>query len=355
MRLLLVASPVGSLHSGQVGGVGLDIFNIAQEMQLRGHELQVVAPYGSRIESISVKEIEGNFQPLAPNQNSTAPVIIPPNAVLSNMWEYARRVQGNYDLLINFAYDWLPFYLAPFFHRPVLHRVNMGSWTLIMDRAIEQVAFLCPGTLGALTRSQAATFSVAKQFRCLGAGLDINKYEFCAEPGDSLAWVARISPEKGLEDAVAAAEETGVTLKIFGYIQNQDYWQQVRQDYPQAQIKYMGFLPTEQLQKELGKCRGLLMTHHWVEAFGMVAIEALACGVPVITYNRGGPGEIIKDGETGILVEQAQVEGLVKAIQNVDTLERKACRQQVEAEYSLEVFGDRLEQWFQDVPNSAHG
>ncbi len=351
MRLLLVASPVGSLHSGQVGGVGLDIFNIVKALQMRGHELQVVAPYGSQIESVPVKEIEGNFQPLAPNQNSTAPIVIPPNAVLSNMWEYARRVQTDYDLIINFAYDWLPFYLSPFFKRPVLHRINMGSWTLIMDRAIEQVAFLRPGTLGALTQSQAATFSVAKQLRCLGAGLDISKYDFCSEPGDSFAWVARISPEKGLEDAVAAAEQAGVNLKIFGYIQNQEYWQQVRQDYPHAPIEYVGFLPTKQLQKELGKCRGLLMSHHWVEAFGMVAIEALACGVPVIAYRRGGPGEIIRDGETGILVEPGQIDGLVQAINKIDSLERRACRQQVEEEYSLEVFGDRLEQWFQDVLN----
>lgn len=82
-------------------------------------------------------------------------------------------------------------------------------------------------------------------------------------------------------------------------MQDEAYWQQICRDFPDAPIEYVGFLNTEELQQELGKCRALLMTPRWLEAFGNVAIEALACGVPVIAYARGGPAEIIKDGKTG--------------------------------------------------------
>ena len=124
------------------------------------------------------------------------------------------------------------------------------------------------------------------------------------------------------------------------------YWQQIQQQYAAAPIFYEGFLPTDQLQKALGKCQALLMTPHWIEAFGNVAIEALACGVPVIAYRRGGPAEIVQNGKTGWLVEPDSVAGLVDAIAHIDTIDRHTCRQYAEATYSLTAMGDRLEQWF---------
>ena len=350
MQLLFVASPVGALTSGQVGGVGLNLLNISREMLRRGHKLQILAPISSGIDCLPIKEISGEFQLSAPNQTPTDPVVIPHHAVLANMWDYARQVQTEYDLIFNFAYDWLPFYLAPFFQRPPLHFINLGSWTLEMDRVIERVAHLCPGTLGVHTKAQAETYKMPPEyFRVLGGAIEITQYEFCSEPGDSLAWAGRISAEKGLEDAVAAANLTGIKLKVFGFMQNREYWEQIRQDYPNAPLEYMGFLPTEKFQAELGKCRALLMTHKWVEPFGMVTPEALACGVPVISYRRGGPAEIVVDGKTGWLVEPDAVEQLIAAIQRVDQIERHLCRQRAAREYSLSALGDRLEQWFQDV------
>jgi UDP-glucose:tetrahydrobiopterin glucosyltransferase len=349
MKLLFVSSPVSSLNSGRLGGVALNIRMIAREMLRRGHQLQIVAPSDSAVESLPVKEIAGAIQPLIPEPTYNDPVLIPDNAVLGNMWDYARQVQADCDLIVDFGYEWLPFYLSPFFSCPVLHYVCIGSWTAVMDRAIERLAHLCPGTLGAHTRSQAATYSVPESFRILSGAVDITQYEFCREPGDSLAWVGRISPEKGLEDAVAAADATGINLKVFGYLQDREYWEQIRQDYPHAALEYMGFLPTEKFQTELGKCRALLMTHKWVEALGRVALEALACGVPVISYRRGGPSEIVVDGKTGWLVEPDNLEELIGAMKRVDQIERHLCRQSAETEYSLLALGDRVEQWFQDI------
>ena len=105
------------------------------------------------------------------------------------------------------------------------------------------------------------------------------------------------------------------------------------------------------MQQELGKCRAMLMTPRWVEAFGNVAIEALACGVPVISYRRGGPAEIIQDGKTGFLVEPDNVNGLVNAIARLDTINRYTCRQQAETDFSLAALGDRFENWFRAILN----
>jgi UDP-glucose:tetrahydrobiopterin glucosyltransferase len=96
------------------------------------------------------------------------------------------------------------------------------------------------------------------------------------------------------------------------------------------------------------------MTPRWVEAFGNVAIEALACGVPVIAYARGGPAEIVKDGETGFLVKPDSVTGLIEAINRIDEIKRDRCRQQAESEYSLTALGDRFEVWFTKILKSSH-
>lgn len=349
-KLLFMSTPMGPLGSGLGGGVELTLSNIATEMLRRGHKLEIVAPQGSISNSLPIKGIPGELiQIPAQNQNRSDPILLHKNSVLANMWDYARQVQADYDLIVNFAYDWLPLYLTPFFNCPIAHLISMGSLTDVMDQIIEQVAMNFPGSIGVHSQTQAATFTFAERCICLLNGMDLSIYQFCQEPTQSLAWVGRIAPEKGLEDAVAAAEITGIKLKIIGLKQDVSYWEKICQEYPNAPIEYVGFLPTLELQKELGKCQTLLVTPRWIEAFGNVAIEALACGVPLIAYRRGGLTEIVQEGKTGFLVEPDSVQGLVEAINHLDEIDRQTCRQQAETLYSLEAMGDRTEEWFQEI------
>lgn len=349
MKMLLVATPVGTLQSGQVGGVGLNICNIAKELLNRGHDVTILAPQGSQVDGLPIVEIAGELQKSAPKQARESPIVIPPNGVITHLWDRAFQTQHQYEVIVNFAYDWLPLYVAPFFNTPVLHYVNMSSWLVAMEQVIDRVAALKPGTLGVHTRAQAETFPNPAVFRILGGGIEVERYEFQPHPGSDLAWAGRISPEKGLEDAIAAAAMTGKRLQIFGYIQDPDYWQALQTQYPNAELIYQGFLPTAQFQQALGHCQALLMTHKWVEALGRVALESLSCGVPIIAYRRGGPAEIIEDGVSGFLVEPDSIEGVTTAIANLSQLERCHCRQRAESEYSLAALGDRLERWMGDV------
>jgi UDP-glucose:tetrahydrobiopterin glucosyltransferase len=319
---------------------------LAQELRRRGHKLQVVAPQGSFLTDILVTTIEGNLQVPVQTQSRDVPICLPDNSVLANMWDYARQVQHNYDLLVNFAFDWLPFYLTPFFQTPIAHFISMGSMTTASDRIMQQVIAQYPGTFGVYTQSQADTFPFANDCEILSSAIDLSLYQFNPTPENSLAWLGRIAPEKALEDAVEAVNITGIPLKIYGKIQDQEYWEQICRDFPDAPIEYRGFLSTKELQQQLGKSRALLMTPRWLEAFGNVAIEALACGVPVIAYRRGGPAEIVKHEKTGFLVEPDSVTGLVAAINNIEQIDRQLCRQQAEREYSLKALGDRFEAWF---------
>lgn len=338
---------MGALGSGLGGGVELTIHNLATELRQRGHQIQIIAPEGSKLGDLSIIPIAGELQITAQTQTHTAPIMMPSHPVLGNMWAKAREIQGDFDLIFNTAFDWLPFYLVPFFDTPIAHFVSMGSQIEAIDRVIEQVAIAFPGTIGVCTRTQAETFSFAD--RCFvmgGSGVDPSRYDYCDRPEDCLGWVGRISPEKALEDALEAAVRVGMKLKIMGKIQDQAYWEQIQRDYPSHAIEYRGFLPTQQLQAELRTCRGMLMTPRWVEAFGNVAIESLACGVPVIAYARGGPAEIIRDGITGFLVTPDSVDGLVTAIGRLDEIDRSKCRHAAETVFSQAAWGDLVENWF---------
>jgi UDP-glucose:tetrahydrobiopterin glucosyltransferase len=348
-NLLFLSTPVGPLGTGLGGGVELTLKNIAQALTQQGHQVTVVAPRGSQDDNLSIVEIDGTLQGAAQHQGRDALNCLPGNSVLENMWDYARHVQHAYHLIVNFAYDWLPFYLTPWLERPVAHLISMGSLSDAMDAVIQKTGDRFPGMLAVHSHAQAATFSFGDRCRVLGNGLDLSLYDFQPEGDDALAWVGRIAPEKGIEDAIAVAQQINQPLRIFGTLPDQDYWHHIESRFPTAPIAYEGFLPTQALQQALGTCRGLLMTPKWIEAFGNVAIEALACGVPVIAYHRGGPAEIVQHGKTGWLVEPDDVEGLAGAIARLDAIHRQDCRQYAEEMYSLEAMGDRVITWLADI------
>ena len=354
LKILILSTPVGALGSGLGGGVELTIANLARELRSRGHSIDIIAPVDSELDDLSIIQVAGALQLTAQTQEQAASIVMPGDPVLANMWAKARELQHNYDIIFNTAFDWLPFYLTPFFDRPIAHFVSMGSQIAAIDLAIKRVAIDFPGTIGVCTRTQAETFSFA-DLCCVvgGSGVDPAVYEYCDSPEDALAWLGRISPEKALEDAMAASERTGIKLKIMGKIQDPDYWAQIQRDYPHAPIEYFGFLPTHELQQALRTCRGMLMTPRWIEAFGNVAIEALACGVPVIAYRRGGPAEIITDGKTGFLVEPDSVEGLVAAIDRLDEIDRADCRHAAETVFSQSAWGNVIESWFYRLVQAA--
>ena len=330
------------------------VTNLARVLGQRGHVVVIAAPEGSVVpEGLAVIQIPGVLQPTAQTQDRSDLGVT--ESALANLWRYAHEVQSQYDLLVNFAYDWLPFYLTPFFSVPVAHFVSMGALSDRINEAITQLSIQFPGRLGAYSQSQADTFKTvdAGAWEILGFGLDVGAYEYCDRPKDYLAWVGRISPEKGLEDAISAALLAKKPLRIFGKLEDEAYWHRLQPLIDRARqtvsVEYRGFLQTDELQRSLGHARALLVTPKWTEAFGIGVVEALACGVPAIAYKRGGPAEIITAGKTGWLVEPDDVAALAEAAGRIEQIDRRECRRWAIANYSLSAWRDRFEQWFGNI------
>jgi UDP-glucose:tetrahydrobiopterin glucosyltransferase len=354
--MLLVSTPVGPLGSGIGGGVELTLHNLVFGLGQAGHHVEVVAPSGSLHVGERVHQIDGTLQVSSQMSGRDAPIEMPVGGVLAAMWSAAADLQDEFDVIINLAYDWLPVYLTGLFRTPVVHLVSMGSVNDVMDDALATLAMRFPGRLGVHSKAQADTFPDPSIFRVLGNGIVTERYDVQATvlPTATLGFVGRISPEKGLEDVAALSANTGRSVRVWGMLQDQAYWDRVVAEHPDAVLEYQGFLPTDELQAELGHCAALVMTPKWVEAFGNVAIEAMATGVPVITYDRGGPAEIVVDGITGFVTAPDDVAALARAVDRIGEIDRMCCRQRVDAEFSSAAMARRVTEWLVEVLSVSH-
>jgi UDP-glucose:tetrahydrobiopterin glucosyltransferase len=351
LRLLVVSTAVGNLGSGRGGGVELTMNGLVAGLIARGHRLTVLAGEGSRLPpdcgQAALWSCPGVDQPSWQHQPRTGAVQMPPNSLLAALWEVALRRQGDFDAILNLGYDWLPFWLTPHLPTPLFHLVSMGSVATVMDRVIGAVSRWDHRRLAFHSAAQAADFELAGPARLVGNGFDLATYQFRAhpDPDNPLGWAGRIAPEKGLEDAAAAAALLGRRLVVWGLCADPAYAAAVEASVPAGTVEWRGFLPTAQLQAGLGGCGALFTTPKWNEAFGNVVVEAMACGVPVVAYRRGGPAELVQPGVTGVLVPPDDVEALAAAVAPAELLDRRGCRRWVEQHCSRGAFAGRIEAW----------
>ena len=349
MRILVVSTPVGSLGSGRGGGVELTATALVAGLLERGHHLTVLAAEGSQLPPSCGSAVlwcePGVDQPSWQHRPRHAPVELPADAVLARLWRRALSTQVEFDVIVNLAYDWLPLWLTPHTVTPLAHLVSMGSVAEVIDRVIAEVSHSHPQHLAFHTATQASDFDLAGPPILVGNGFNLERYHFCATADPVLGWAGRIAPEKGLEDAAIVAARLGLPLAVWGLKEDPAYARQVEASVPADTIHWRGFLPTEQLQAELGRCAVLLNTPKWNEAFGNVVVEAMACGVPVAAYARGGPGELVLEGQTGALAPADDITALAAAVTRARSLPRQACRDWVERHCSQQAFAGRLETW----------
>ncbi len=170
-------------------------------------------------------------------------------------------------------------------------------------------------------------------------GLPPGLHTFRDGPGQYLAFLGRVSPEKGVDRAIEIARRLGRPLKIAAKVDraDRDYFKEqieplLRRSAPL--VEFVGEVGGRDKDEFLGKATALLFPIDWPEPFGLVMIEAMACGTPVIAFRRGSVPEVIDDGVTGLIVDD--VEAAVRAVGRVGELSRRRCREVFERRFSDE-------------------
>lgn len=239
------------------------------------------------------------------------------------MVEHVFRQASEFDI-IHSHIDYLPFSMARFSPTPVvttLHgRLDIPDLIPLYREFSEQ-------PLVSISNAQRKPLPWASWIRTVYHGLPEGLYSLNKTPEAYLAFIGRISPEKRLDLAIEIAEGAGIPLKIAAKIDKVDreyYRDVIRPLLDHPLIEYVGEIGDYDKSEFIGKALALLAPIDWPEPFGLVFIEAMACGTPVITRPRGSVPELIEHGITGFIFESVK-EG-IQAVREIPSIDRERCR-----------------------------
>jgi glycosyltransferase involved in cell wall biosynthesis len=254
-----------------------------------------------------------------------------PNALHMMMLEHVRERAHEFDVL-HFHLDYYPFSLFARQHTPFVTTLH-GR----LDLPEHQPLFDTFPTLPVISISNAQRRPVpqAGWVRTIYHGLPERLLTPQPSTPGYLAFLGRIAPEKGLDRAIHIAKATGVPLKIAAKVDRADreyYDEKIKALIDGTSIEYIGEIADRQKSSFLSGAQALLVPINWPEPFGLVMIEAMACGTPVIAFNRGSVPEIIEDGVTGFIVEDEQ--GAIGATYRLAELSRSKIRERFEERFT---------------------
>lgn len=174
--------------------------------------------------------------------------------------------------------------------------------------------------------------------------------------GEYLVFLGRVSPEKGVDQAIAIATECGIPLKIAAKIDKGDreyYDQHIRELLDHPLVEFVGEITEEQKNEFLGNAMALLFPINWSEPFGLVMIESLACGTPVVAYSRGSVPEILSNGACGFIVRNK--EEAIAAVRKISSVSRQECRSYFETRFTSARMADDYLRVYQNIINHRNG
>ncbi len=228
-------------------------------------------------------------------------------------------------------------------------RVPWKGVTKALRLARESLCFTACST--SLYRERTRSDRHSGAWHTIYNGVDLGKYTFVprVEPNAPLVFLGRLEPMKGAHVAIAIARSTGRSLVIAGdrvhTAAERDYFEvEIAPHLDGNRIRYIG--PVDDVRKNalLGSSAALLFPTFWQEAFGIVMVEAMACGTPVIGFARGGVPEVVRDEENGYLC--ATVEEAIEAVARLERVDRKRVRADCEARFSARVIVDAYEKLY---------
>jgi glycosyltransferase involved in cell wall biosynthesis len=180
-------------------------------------------------------------------------------------------------------------------------------------------------------------------------GLPMEHYPFSNEHDGYLLYVGRFTMDKGVHFAIEVAQDLNMPLIMAAKLDphRQAYFDQFIKPHLSKKIRWIGEVDEEERNKLYSRAKAFLHPCTWREPFGLTLIEAMACGCPVIAMNKGAIPEIIKDGETGFIVED--VDEMINAVEEIDTIDRKLCRKHVLKNFNAQKMAKEYEQIYKKI------
>jgi glycosyltransferase involved in cell wall biosynthesis len=323
MRIAQVAPLIESVPPKLYGGTERVVSYLTEELVRLGHDVTLFAS-GDSVTS-------ANLVPCCPEALRLTPGSIDRLAHHVVMLEEVFSQSDAFDI-IHFHIDYL--------HFPLSRRERVANVTTLHGRLdipdLQPLYHKFPEMpVISISDTQRDPLPNVNWQATVYHGLPKNQYTFRDQPGDYLAFLGRISPEKGVDRAIEIATLAGIPLKIAAKVDNADreyFESKIKPLLNNSLVEFIGEIGYPDNDEFLGKAIALLFPINWPEPFGLVMIEAMACGTPVIAHPFGSVPEVIEEGRSGFLIND--VRAGARAVQEVSKIRREECRQRFEERFS---------------------
>ncbi len=358
MKIAQIAPPWLPVPPKNYGGTEVVIYNLVEELVAQGHDVTLFAPgdakTSAKLVSFFPKSLVESGVPWQSHFKAYYH--------LHKALEYAQE----FDIVHTHLSSASDLYIFPLTahlatpHVTTLHSRfpfdRVHTWTGDADYLYMEWAPYIP----IVAISESARAEVVHKLNFVGVvpnGLPIGQFRPTGRKrGNFFVWLGRFVPDKGVHLAVEAAKKAHVQLVLAGTIdrythESTQYFQQVIKPLiDDEQIKYIGPVNMKEKISLLSRARGFLNPIEWEEPFGMVMIEAMALGCPVISFSRGAAPELIVHGKTGFLVQN--VDEMVEYMPHIDEIDRNATRRYVEENFSARVMTRKYSEIYEKLVKS---
>jgi len=323
MRIAQIAPLTEAVPPTLYGGTERVISWLTEELVALGQEVTLFAS-GDSVTS-------AELQPMWPRALRLDGTVRDPNALHMTMIEEVYRRSNEFDLM-HFHLDYFPFSLMSRQSTPFITTLH---GRLDLPEHQPTFATFSQAPVVSISNAQRRPVPKANWIATVHHGLPVNQLRPQPVQPSYLAFLGRISPEKGVDRAIGIARRCGVPLKIAAKVDraDEDYFNEiVRPLLSTRGVEFIGEIDDEEKSRFLSGALALLTPIDWPEPFGLVMIEAMACGAPVIAFNRGSVAEIVEDGVTGFVVEDET--SAAAAVREVGSLSRSAIRGRFEERFT---------------------
>ncbi len=323
MRIAQIAPLAESVPPKLYGGTERVVAWLTDELVELGHEVTLFASGDSRT--------LGKLQPVWPRALRLGRPKSDPAAAMTALLEAVSQQAETFDV-IHAHIDWL--------HLPLLTRLKVPFVTTMHGRldlpGLSGVARNFPGArFISISDNQRAPLGEVKWQGTVYHGLPAGMFQPSLEPGSYLAFLGRLTADKGPEAAIRIAKAAGIPLRIAAKVPRGErgYFKECLEPLIDGeQVQLTGEVNDAAKEEFLARATALLFPIDWPEPFGLVMIEAMACGTPVIAFGSGSVPEVIDDGLTGFIV--AREEQAIDAVKRAGTLDRSKVRKRFEQRFT---------------------